>query len=1024
MSSLALRVLALGSLLFLPTRSARAQLGTDRAERISASLEYSLVLGDVESFALSGNGLWVAYRAQQDEAILGLYVAPTDGSAAAVRVSPSGVVVDDVRVNENGGRIVYAAGGRLYRVGPSGISFALTPALAPSGRLGSFEISPDGQRVLYLSDAAGDGLDELYSVNLFGAANPLRVSDPSVAPGHAVAFQFTPDGTQVVFRAYAGSSPPIELYTAPVDASALPLHLSGPGSGVMLDVSEPGVLVSPDSSRVVYRQLHAGKVQLYSVPLDASSAPVRLNDTLVAGGNVTSFRISADGSRVAYLADQEVNDREELYSVSIDGLTPPLKLNGTEVDLPRMAVSPDGALVAYVGSPGGNGYEQVYVAPMDGSLASVQVSDRPTSGFRQSIPELAFTLDSASVLYRAGNQPQLYRAPADGLAAPVQLNAPVVSQGSVTGFTLASGGNRLLYRGETLPSTFEYFTMTLDGSQAPTRVHAALAPGSQASGLQLAAGRALFLADLDARSAFELHAAPLDAGGPAVKLNGPLQTSSGQAPINAFAVGPDGTHVAYATGAGVYSVDLTALGSARALTPASSELAGYQDLRFAPDSSRVTFRGFTLGTHLFSAPTTGPGLALQLTSGGFAYPFGVSSYVTSPDGSHLIFGVSTYDGPGGTYVVPADGSLAPASFSSAFFAQVFLTSSPRVAYLSTFYNPFVPQPTRLFVRDVDASTPAVELAAFPAFDLKTTLDFALSPDQSRIVFLRDEEAPDKYELYSVPFSGGAFTKLSDPLDADRDVSKFLLTPDGTRAVYVADRDDNNVFELYVVPIDGSAAPLELSGPMVAGGDVVSAGGAQGERPLVWFTPDSTRVLYAADQELNDRFDLWSVPLDGSAAPVRLTQLVTGGDLDLDPGAVRLDAGGTRAVYRADALQDERFELFSVPVDGSAPALPISGPLGTDQDVESGFLLLASPPAVLYRADGAVNNRIELWLAPLDGHSAPTRRSTLEHAAADVEPGFQLSPDGAFVYYLADALVDGRLELFRFPIERHPRAKTR
>jgi hypothetical protein len=118
-------------------------------------------------------------------------------------------------------------------------------------------------------------------------------------------------------------------------------------------------------------------------------------------------------------------------------------------------------------------------------------------------------------------------------------------------------------------------------------------------------------------------------------------------------------------------------------------------------------------------------------------------------------------------------------------------------------------------------------------------------------------------------------------------------------------------ELYSAPIDGSAAPVKLNGTLPSGGGVLS----------FLLSPDGARVLYLADQSVNGRFELWSVPTDRSSAPVRVNgTLVTGGDVS-ESGASPLEPSfgispdGTRAVYLADQNTDGVVELYSAPSAG-------------------------------------------------------------------------------------------------------------
>ncbi len=48
------------------------------------------------------------------------------------------------------------------------------------------------------------------------------------------------------------------------------------------------------------------------------------------------------------------------------------------------------------------------------------------------------------------------------------------------------------------------------------------------------------------------------------------------------------------------------------------------------------------------------------------------------------------------------------------------------------------------------------------------------------------------------------TKLNMPLPAGGSVVEFRITPDGSRVVYRADQDVDNVFELYSVPVQGGS----------------------------------------------------------------------------------------------------------------------------------------------------------------------------------------------------------------------------
>ena len=75
-------------------------------------------------------------------------------------------------------------------------------------------------------------------------------------------------------------------------------------------------------------------------------------------------------------------------------------------------------------------------------------------------------------------------------------------------------------------------------------------------------------------------------------------------------------------------------------------------------------------------------------------------------------------------------------------------------------------------------------------------------------------------------------------------------------VYWADQETDNVYELYSVPLGGpAAAGVKLNGAMVTGGYVHN----------FLISPDSSRVVYLADQQTDNVYELYSVPLGGPAA---------------------------------------------------------------------------------------------------------------------------------------------------------------
>ena len=100
--------------------------------------------------------------------------------------------------------------------------------------------------------------------------------------------------------------------------------------------------------------------------------------------------------------------------------------------------------------------------------------------------------------------------------------------------------------------------------------------------------------------------------------------------------------------------------------------------------------------------------------------------------------------------------------------------------------------------------------------------FAITPDQTAVVYLANQDTDDAIELYRVAFANpGVSTKLNPPLPAGRVVLHLVLTPDGTAVIYMADQDTDNVFDLYRVAVANPGVSTKLNGPLVTTGAISS-----------------------------------------------------------------------------------------------------------------------------------------------------------------------------------------------------------
>ena len=299
--------------------------GSEAARRLNGTLVPG---GDVSSWEQVAGGR-VVYLADQDiDTVDELYIVPADGSQAAAKInSPLDPSANDVLrfgVDSQGARVFYMlrtqGTARLFSR-PSDLSSAPVrlDRVPGSGRdVVSFGIAPDGSRVTYHADQDSDEVIELYSCPSDGSSTPIKLNHPLVEGAEVHSTAISPDGQVVVYQADGAVA--IDVYAVPIDGSSEPLRLNPP----MVQGGEVpgGMEFTPDSRRVVFRAdvFTDERFLLFSAALDGSGWQIE-NGPLAAGGDVLDFTI-LNSNLLVYLADEEVNTRDELY---LDFLARPVR---------------------------------------------------------------------------------------------------------------------------------------------------------------------------------------------------------------------------------------------------------------------------------------------------------------------------------------------------------------------------------------------------------------------------------------------------------------------------------------------------------------------------------------------------------------------------------------------------------------------------------------------------------------------------------------------------------------------------
>ncbi len=104
------------------------------------------------------------------------------------------------------------------------------------------------------------------------------------------------------------------------------------------------------------------------------------------------------------------------------------------------------------------------------------------------------------------------------------------------------------------------------------------------------------------------------------------------------------------------------------------------------------------------------------------------------------------------------------------------------------------------------------------------VDFAWAPNNSRIAYLADQYKDEKFDLITVVPDVNSLNPNPDPRlvsgNIIGDVIDFAWSPDSSRLAYIADGDTLDVFELYTnVPFGRSE--FKVSGDLTPGGEVTA-----------------------------------------------------------------------------------------------------------------------------------------------------------------------------------------------------------
>ncbi len=309
----------------------------------------------------------------------------------------------------------------------------------------------------------------------------------------------------------------------------------------------------------------------------------------------------------------------------------------------------------------------------------------------------------------------------------------------------------------------------------------------------------------------------------------------------------------------------------------------------------------------------------------------------------------------------------------------------------------------LWVADPASSAPPVRLNG--TLSANGDVDaYKFTPSAGTVVYTADETTLNRSELYIVNVNNpGLSTRLNTPLTLNRDVVDFAVSPDGSKVAYRADQDSDNVYELYLVNVASPGVSVKLNPSLVSGGWIRSG---------FEFSPDGTKVLYRADQEVVDRLELYTVDVasPGSSHKVN-SALVSGGNVY---SAFSFSPDNKTIAYVADQDTDEQLELYIAAAATLGTTQKMNGVLIPDGDV-CRYEWSPDSKRIAYCADQETDGVLELYTVALDQAGQSVKMNPPLVSGGAVTSGYSFSDDSSFLVYAAKQDAPARTDIYRVNI---------
>ena len=282
-----------------------------------------------------------------------------------------------------------------------------------------------------------------------------------------------------------------------------------------------------------------------------------------------------------------------------------------------------------------------------------------------------------------------------------------------------------------------------------------------------------------------------------------------------------------------------------------------------------------------------------------------------------------------------------------------------------------------------------------------------------VVFMADKDTNNTVELYASFEDGAYIIKLSEKMADGGNVVDFKISPSGFWVAYVADQDTDELFELYVVPVDKLSNESAVKVSVEIEGSGIKEIRAGSMQYFFAWAPNSSRVAYIADAK-KDVYELFTATPSGKQKKL-ISELV---DSDSDVEDFEWEPKSELLAYVADQDRDDVFELYTAEADRDfrRSTIKISRAMAGRGVRESyaaagryAFGWAPDSSWIAYIADQLIPDKFELFTATPDGN-LNGRISRARSDNQDVRE-FSWAPNSVRVAYTANHNVSDRIDLF-------------